>query len=126
MLRNKRTMAAASKKTIEEHPRNGHLGNTFVLRNNKEYITQVSEKIEDRVKINLSQQLSRTESCILGVLPKLDEFLLNPQIRTLSGTVPGTCRKNDVESQTPTEGGSQNDSHPEVEFFACRSSNPVN
>ena len=35
----------------------------------------------------LSQEFSRTESRILGALSKLDEFLLNPQTRTLSGTV---------------------------------------
>ena len=43
-------------------------------------IIQVSEKFEGRVKKKLSQELSRTENCILGALSELDEFLLNPQV----------------------------------------------
>ena len=43
----------------------------------EDYITQVSEEIEGRVTKKLSQELSRTESRIFGVLSKLDEFLLN-------------------------------------------------
>ena len=59
----------------------------------------------------------------MGALSKLDEFLLNPQIRTFSGTTPGTFRNTDVENQEPSGNCSQNDPHPEVEFFACRASN---
>ena len=47
----------------------------------------------------MSQEFSRTESRILGVLSKLDESLLNPQIRTHSRTVPGTFRNTNVEDQ---------------------------
>ena len=73
----------------------------------------------------LSQEFSRTESRILGALSKLDEFFLNPQVRTLSGTVPGTSRNNDVENWEPTGDRSKNDPHPEVEFSACRTSNSI-
>ena len=58
---------------------------------------QVSEEIERRVTKKLTQEFSRTESRILGALSELDEFFLNPQIRTHSDTVPGTFRNTNVE-----------------------------
>ena len=97
-LRNKRKLAAVTRETQEENPRNGQSRNTSVPRINEEYITQVSEEIEGRVTKKLSQEFSRTESCILGTLSKVDEFLLNQQIRTHSGTVPGTFRNTNVEN----------------------------
>ena len=81
-------MAVVAKETQEKHPRIGQSQNTSIPRINEEYITQVSEEIEGRVTKKLSQELSRTESRILGALPKLDELFLNPQVRILSGTVP--------------------------------------
>ena len=89
-LSNKRKLAAVTRETQEEHPRNGQSPNTSVTRINEEYITQVSEEIEGRVTEKLSEEFSRTESRILGALSKLDEFLLNPQVLTHSGAVPGT------------------------------------
>ena len=91
-LRNKRKLAAVTRETQEEHPRNGQSRNTSVPRINDEYITQVSEEIESRVTEKLSQDFSRVQSRILGALSKLDEFLMNPQITTHSETVPGTFR----------------------------------
>ena len=88
-LRNKRKLAAVTRETQEENPRNGQSRNTSVPRINEEFITQVSEEIEGRVTKKLSQEFSRTESRIFCALSKLDEFLLNPQIGTHSGTVPG-------------------------------------
>ena len=88
-----------------------------------ESITQISEKIEGRVIKKLSQDFSRTESRILGALSKLDEFLLNPQVRTCSVAVPGTSRNNKSENREPTGDRSLNDSCPEVVFSACRTSN---
>ena len=101
-LRNNQKLAAVSRETQEEHPRNGQSRNTSVPRNNEEYIMQVSEEIEGRVTKKLSQEFIKTESGILGALSKLDNFLLNPQLRTLSGTAPGTSRNTDVENQEPT------------------------
>ena len=80
-LRNKRKLAVVTRETQEEHHWNGQSRNTSVPRINGEYITQVSGEIEGRVAKTLSQESSRTESRILGALYKLDEFLLNPQIR---------------------------------------------
>ena len=48
-LRHKRKLAAVTRETQEEHPRNGQSRNTSVPRINEEYITQVSEEIEGRV-----------------------------------------------------------------------------
>ena len=80
-------------------------------------MTQVSEEIEERVPKKLSQEFSRTESSILGALSKLDEILLNPQIRTHSGTVPGTFRNTNVENQGTNEDDSQSDPHPKAGIF---------
>ena len=96
---------------------NGQSRNTSVPRINEEYITQVSLEIEGRVTKKLSQEFSRTESRILGTLSKLDEFLLNQQIRTHSETVPRTFRNTNVENQGTNEDDSQSDPHPEAGIF---------
>ena len=116
-LRNKRKLAAVTRETQEEHPRNGQSRNTSVPRINEEYITQLSEEIEGRVSKKLSQEFSRTESRILGALSKLDEFLLNQQIRTHSGTVPETFRNTNVDNQGTNEDDSMSDPHPEAGLF---------
>ena len=120
-LRNKRKLAAVARETQEKNPRNGQSRNTSVPRINEEHITQVSEKIEGRVIKSLSQEFSKTESRILGALSELDEFLLNPQIRTHSGTVPQTFRNTNVENQEPNEDRSQDDPHREVGPFVYQS-----
>ena len=116
-LRNKRKLAAVTRETQEENPRNGQSRNTSVPRINEEYITQVSEEIEGTVSKKLSQEFSRTESRILGALSKLDEFLSNQQIHTHSETVPGTLRNTNVENQGTNEDDSQSDPHPEAGIF---------
>ena len=124
-LTNKRKLAAVLREVQEEHLRNGQSRYTSVPRIRKEYITQVFEEIEGRVTKKLSQEFRRTESRILGSLYFLDHFLLNPQIRTLSGTVPRTSRNTNVENQEPTGARSQNDFHPEVDFSVCWSLNSL-
>ena len=107
----------------QEYPRNIQSQNSSAPGFTEEYIAQASEDIEGRVTKKLSQGFSGTESRILGARSKLDEFLLNPQIRMHSGTVPATIRNADVENQEPSGDRSQNDRHPEVEFSVCRASN---
>ena len=119
-LRNKRKLTALTRETQEDHPRNGQSWNTSVPRINEEFITQVSEEIEGRVTKKLSQEFSRTESRILCALSKLDEYLLNPQIGTHSGTVPGTFRNTNVENQGTKEDNSKSDPHPEVGPSICQ------
>ena len=119
---NKRKLAAMARET-QESPKNNQSQKSAAPRITAAYIAQVSEEIERRVTKKPSQEFSRTESRILGALSKLDEFLLNPQIRTFSGTTPGTFRDTDVENQESSGDRSQKDPHPEVEFSAGCASN---
>ena len=80
------------------------------------YISQVSEEIERRVTKKLSKELSRTESRIMGALSKLDDFLLNPQVRTCSVAVPGMSRNSNSENREPTGDRSVTDPCPELGF----------
>ena len=121
-LRNKRKLAAVTRETQEKNPRNGQSRNTSVPRTNEEYITQLSEEIEGKVTKKLSQEYNRTESRLLGALSKLDEFLLNQQTQTHSGTVPGTFRNTNVENQGTNEDDSQSDPHPEGGLFRSQTS----
>ena len=117
---NKRKLAALARDNQEGSHRNSQSQNPTVSRINEEYITQVSEEIEGRVTKTLSQDFSRTESRILGALSKLDDFLLNPQVRVHYGTVPGTSRNIEVENQELTEDQSQNDPCPEADASVSR------
>ena len=123
-LRNKRKLAAVTRESQEENPRNGQSRNTSVPRINEEYITQVSEEIEGRNTKKLSQEFNRIESRISDALSKLDEYLSNQQIQTHSKTVPGTFRNTNVENQGTNEDDSQRDPHPEVGPSVCQSRHP--
>ena len=89
----------------------------------EEYITQVSEEIEGKITEKLSHEFRRMESRILGASSKLDEFLLNPQVRTCSVAVPETSRNNSSENWEPTGDRSLDDPCPEVVFSVCHASN---
>ena len=114
-LRNKRKLAAVSRETPES-TRSGRTQNILDPELTQDYISQVSEEIEGRVTKKLSKEFSRTESRILGALPRLDEFLLNPQVRTCSVAVPGTSRSCNLENQGTNEDRPSDDPGPEVEF----------
>ena len=114
-LRNKRKLAAVSRETPES-TRSGKAPSALDPELTQEYISQVSEEIEGRVTKKLSKEFSRTESRILGALSKLDEFLLNPQVRTCSVVAPGTSRSNNLENQGTNEDRPSDDPGPEVEF----------
>ena len=86
-LRNKRKVAAVLRET-PEGSRNSRGQSTLEPELTQDYISQVSEEIEGRVSQKHSKEINRTELCILGALSKLDEFLLNPQVRTYSVAVP--------------------------------------
>ena len=101
-LRNKRKLAAVSRETPES-TRNSRAQNTLDPESTQDYISQVSEEIEGRVTKKLSKEFSRTESRILGALSKLDEFLLNSQVRSCSVAVPGTSRNINSENRETTE-----------------------
>ena len=114
-LRNKRKLAAVSRETPES-TRSGKAPSVLDPEVTQEYISQVSEEIEGRVTKKLSKEFSRTESRILGALSKLDEFLLNPQVRTCSVVAPGSSRSNNLENQGTNEDRPSDDPGPEVEF----------
>ena len=90
-LRNKSKLAAVSSET-PERSRGSRAQNVLDPELTQDYISQVSEEIEGRVTKKLSKDFSKTESRILGALSKLDELLLNPQVRTCSVAVPGTSK----------------------------------
>ena len=109
--RNKKKLAAVSRET-SENTRNTQSRNTIDQEMAQVYISQVSEEIEGRVTKKLSKEFSRTESRILGALSKLDDFLLNPHVRTSSVAVPGTSRNSNSENREPTGDRSSDDSFP--------------
>ena len=113
-LTNKQELAALNKEDHEENLRSTLAQNTIVPRSQEDYITQVSEEIEDRVTNKLSKEFSRTETRILGSLSRLDEFLLNPLIHGHSGSAPETSRNAYGVNQGTDEDDSQNDPHSDA------------
>ena len=120
-LRDKRKLAAVAREVHEECFRNSQLHNTSVLTVNVDYITQVSEDIEGRVIKNFPRTSTGQRAA-----SKPDKFLLNPQVWTQSGTVPGTSPNTGVENQEPNEDRSQNGPRPEVGSSVCRSPQSFN
>ena len=115
-LRNKRKLAAVSRET-PEGSRSSRGQNVLDPELTQDNISQVSEEIEGRVTKKLSKEFSKTESCISGALSKLDEFLLNAQVRTCSIAVQGTSRNADSENRETHEDHSSNDPYPAVGYF---------
>ena len=115
--RNKRKLAALNKENCEENPRSNMAQNSGAPRSQEDYITQVSEEIEGRVKKRLSKEFSRTENRILGALARLDDFLMNPLLPGHSGTTPEPTRNTSHNNQGTNADGSQNDPHPEAGLF---------
>ena len=115
-LRNKTKLAAVSKE-MPEGSRSSRVQNVLDPELTQDYIFQVSEEIEGRVTKKLSNEFNKSESRILGAFSKLDEFLLNPQVRTGSVAVQGTSRNaNSVNRETHGD-RSSNDPYPEVGYF---------
>ena len=115
--RNKKKLAALNKENCGEHPRNNLAQNSKVPRSQKEYITQVSEKIEERVTRRMSNEFSGTENRILGALARLDDFFKNPLLQGHSGTTPEASRNAFSTNQGTKEDDSQNDPHHEAGLF---------
>ena len=119
-LRNKRKLAAVSRET-PKGSRSSRAQNVLDPELTQEYLSQVSEEIEGRITKKLSKEFSKTESRILGALSKLDDFLLNPQVRTCSVAVPGTSRNTNLENRESTGDHSSDDPYPEVGYFSHHS-----
>ena len=113
-LRSERKLAAFNMDGEEKHPRKNLSRGKNAPRINEECVTQVFQDIEGRVtKKMVSKACDRTTSWVLGALSKLDECLLNSQVRLQSGTIPETSR--DIpENQERNDDRFQNDFHSEV------------
>ena len=114
-LRNKRKLAAVSREA-PEGSRSSRGRNVLDPELTQDYISQVSEEIEGRVTKKLSKEFNKTESRILGALSKLDEFLLNPQMRTCS-VVQEASRNTNSENRETHGDRSSNDPYPEGGYF---------
>ena len=88
--------------------------NSIVPRSQEDYITQVSEAIEERITKKLSQEFSRTENPLLGALARLDDFLMNPLLQGHSGTTPETSRNVFSINQETNDDDSQSNPHLEA------------
>ena len=86
--------------------------NLYVPRSEGDYITQVFEEIEGTVTETLSQEFSKTASCILGALSWLDDSLMIPLTLGHSGTAPETSRNSYGTNKGTNQDDSQNDPHP--------------
>ena len=115
-LRNKRKLAEVSRET-PEGSRSSKGQSVLDPELTQDYISQVSEEIEERVTKKLCQEFSKIESRILGALSNLDEILLNPQVRTCSVAVQGTSRNANSENRETHGDRSSDDPYPEVGYF---------
>ena len=122
-LRNKRKLAAVSRET-PEGSRSSRGQTVLDPELTQDYISQVSEEIEGRVTKKISKEFSKTESRILGALSKLDEFLLNPQVRTCS-VVQGASRNANSVNREIHGDRSSNDPYPEGGIFLTTQDNSV-
>ena len=118
-LRNKRKIAAVSRKTTDGS-RGSRGRNVIDPELNQDYISQVSEEIEGRVTKKPSKEFNKTESRILGALSKLEEFILNPQVRTFS-IFQGASRNANSENREIHGDRSSNDPYPEGGYFSHHS-----
>ena len=119
-MRNKRKLAAVSRE-IPEGSRGSRGRKVLDPELTQDYISQVSEEIEGRVTKKLSKEFNKTESRILGALSKLDEFLVNPQVRTCSVAAHGTSRNSNSENRETHGDRSPDDPYPEVGYFPHQS-----
>ena len=119
-LRNKRKLAAVSRET-PEGSWSSRAQNVLDPESAQDYISHVSEEIEGRVTRKLSKEFSKAESRILCALSKLDEILLNPQVRICSVAVPGTSRNDNLENRETTGDRSSDNPYPEVGCFSHHS-----
>ena len=115
-LRNKRKLEAVSRETPEGN-KGSRTRNVLDPELTQDYISQVSEEIEGRVTKKLAKEFNKTESRILGALSKLDDFLINPQVRTCSVAAHGTSRNSNLEGRETHEDHSSNDPYPEGGYF---------
>ena len=116
-LTTKRKIAALNKENCEGKPWSNLAQNSNVPRSQEDYITKFTKKIEGRVTKKLSQELNRTENCILGAQFRLYHFLLKPLIQGHSVTTPETFRNAYATNKGTDEECSQSDPHPKASIL---------
>ena len=112
--KNRRRLATFIDEKCEEQPRSNLAQNTIFPRSQEDYITLVSEEIEDRVRKKLSNEFNRMQSRISAALSQLDDFPLNPLIQNHSRSSQETSRNALGTNQGTIEDDSQSDFHPEA------------
>ena len=112
--RNRKRLATSIDEKCEEQPRSKLAQITIVSRSQEDFITQISEEIEDSVRMKLSNEFKRMQSRILGALSQLDEFPLNPVIQSHSASSQETSRNELGTNHGTNEDDSQSDFHPEA------------
>ena len=117
--RNKRKLAAVSRETPDSS-RGSRGWNVLDPELTQDYISQVSEEIEGRVTKKMSKEFNKTELRILGAQSKLDEFLLNPQVRTCS-VFQGASRNANSGNREIHGDRSSNDLYSEGGYFSHHS-----
>ena len=115
ILRNKRKVAAVSRKTPENR-RNGQSPNALDPEVAQKYISRVCEEIERRIIKKTLRKIQSDRVTFLGAQSKLDEIFLNPKVRTCSIAVLGTSRNNGSENRELTRVRSLNDPCPKAVF----------
>ena len=114
---NKKKLAVLIKENCDEHPSGILAQDSNIRRSQEDYITNLSEAIEERVIKKLSQEFSTPENRILGALAGLDDFLMNRLIQGHSGTAPETSWNVFSMSQGTNEEDSRSNPHPEMGLF---------
>ena len=112
-----RKLAALNAENCGERPRRIWAQNSIVPRSQEDYITQVSEEIQGKAAKKFSHEFSRTENHILGVLSRLDDFLMNALIQGHSGNAPYTSPNAFGTNQGTNEDDSESDPDPEAGVF---------
>ena len=112
--RNREKLGTTKRKQSEENPRNNQVRDTFFLGNQGVNNTHVPKEIQNGVSEETFQELSRSNSHILGALTELDVFLRNSYNRVHSGSVPEMSRNANRKKQETKDNFSQDDSHPDV------------
>ena len=123
MLGNKRNLAAVPRETPEK-TRKSRAQNVLGPELTQHHISQVSEEIRGRMSKKLSKEFSRTRSRVFGAFSKLDEFLLDTQVRTCSVALSGTSRSSNSENRETNGDRSSDDPCPEVRHSSHPSGQP--
>ena len=113
-LRKRKKFAAPSKKNWKENLRNNIARIKSATNSQKDYITQVSEEIEDRITKMLSKEFSRKMNRILAALSQLDEFHFYLLIQGHSGSAMEISKNTFYTNQGTNDDDSQLDPHPEA------------